>query len=83
LGKISPIGRLITLGSFYNYVQKHIFLGYFFQGKGYILCNNEKYGLGYILGHFFTNSSCHPDAAADPFSSIGEMSKAITELVAN
>jgi hypothetical protein len=34
-------------------------LDYFFQGKNYriILAKN---GLGYFLGHFFTNSSGHP-----------------------
>jgi hypothetical protein len=54
LGEFSPILRLLTLGIFLNYGRAHI-LGYPFPRVK--LC---RYGLGHILGIFFTNSSGHP-----------------------
>jgi hypothetical protein len=51
---------ILILGSVANYIQNWpTVLGYFFHGKSVALILAE-YGLGYILGDFFTNSSGHP-----------------------
>jgi hypothetical protein len=62
LGEFSPIGRLFSLGVFFEKMQKEaIFFSYFLYGKRgiLILAKNE---LGYRFGRFFTNFSGHPDA---------------------
>jgi hypothetical protein len=44
---------------FENYITSAKFLATFFHGTNTVLIL-AKYGLGYILGDFFTNSSGHP-----------------------
>jgi hypothetical protein len=61
LGEFSPIWRLISLG-FFRKLRTH-FWDFFFHSKSYIRVNFDPiptYVLGYALGDFFTNSSCHP-----------------------
>jgi hypothetical protein len=58
-GDFSPVGRLLTLGSFSTPIVAKISGLLFFHGKSYafILTQNR---FGRILGHCFTNSSGHP-----------------------
>jgi hypothetical protein len=56
LGEISPFWGLFTLGNFW--VAQFLAL-WCLQRKCYVL-NWTKYGLGFILGDFFTETSGHP-----------------------
>jgi hypothetical protein len=60
LGEFSPIGRLFSLGIFFENYKRANILVYFFRGLNFELILAQN-GLGYILGEFFTNSSGHPD----------------------
>jgi hypothetical protein len=66
LGDFSPIGRLFTLGTFLNYRGSNNF-GIIFSILR--VCNVDiDFGLGQILGDFFTDSQVTLLAAENPFS---------------
>jgi hypothetical protein len=60
-GEFSPIGRLLTLDSFFceNYSNSKSHWTSCFHGKSCVLIFTRN-GLGYVLGDFFTNASGHP-----------------------
>jgi hypothetical protein len=60
LGEFSPIGRLFTLGCFFeNYKISLNYWVTFFHGETCALTLTTN-GLGYTLGDFFKNLSGHP-----------------------
>jgi hypothetical protein len=59
-GEFSPIGWLLTLGSFCKQIKNStIHWATCFHGIGCVLIFKRNW-LGYILGDFFTNASGHP-----------------------
>jgi hypothetical protein len=58
-----PIGRLFTLGSFFeNRRSCPNFWATFFIGNSHVFITTIN-GFGYISGDFFRNSSCHPGSS--------------------
>jgi hypothetical protein len=63
LGEFSPVDRFFSLGSFFeSYNPSKIFGTFFFLGKKQNIFFSifTIFGLGKILGDFFTISSGHP-----------------------
>jgi hypothetical protein len=59
LGEYLPIGRLFSLGSFFEKCKSSTNSWFFFDGTSCVLILTQNW-LGYILGDFFANSSGHP-----------------------
>jgi hypothetical protein len=67
LGEVWPIGRLLmyintyvcNLGCLLKITELDLIFGLLYLFSNYVLILT-KYGLGFVLGDFFTNSSGHP-----------------------
>jgi hypothetical protein len=59
LGEFSPIQMFLSLGNLIKFTRVAQILGNF-SAKKVTLLNMSKYGLGNILGDFFTKASGHP-----------------------
>jgi hypothetical protein len=60
IGRIFAQWQFFILGNYFeNCLRSPHFCASFSPGIDYVLILT-KFGLGYILGHFFTNSSGHP-----------------------
>jgi hypothetical protein len=67
MGEFSPFGPLFYLGSFFLISERVRNFGLLFpHANGHVHIVFDKTRVGIQFGHFFTNSSGHPDAGSLP-----------------